>query len=179
MLSINIPDQELFDNQTQEFITLHGGKLVLEHSLLSVYKWESKWKKPFLSKKEKTPEESRDYIRCMVVSGEIDPILYCFIPDQIISKVDDYINDPMSATTFQKTNEPQPRDIVTAEIIYWEMTVLNIPIEFETRHLNHLLSLIKVCSIKNGPAKKKSKKERIEENRKRNEMNKKFFNTKG
>lgn len=179
MLSINIPDQELFDNQTQEFITLHGGELVLEHSLLSVYKWESKWKKPFLSKKEKTPEESRDYIRCMVVSGEIDPILYCFIPDQIISKVDDYINDPMSATTFQKTNEPQPRDIVTAEIIYWEMTVLNIPIEFETRHLNHLLSLIKVCSIKNGPAKKKSKKERIEETRKRNEMNKKFFNTKG
>lgn len=179
MLSINIPDQELFDNQTQEFITLHGGELVLEHSLLSVYKWESKWKKPFLSKKEKTPEESRDYIRCMVVSGEIDPILYCFIPDQIISKVDDYINDPMSATTFQKTNEPQPRDIATAEIIYWEMTVLNIPIEFETRHLNHLLSLIKVCSIKNGPAKKKSKKERIEENRKRNEMNKKFFNTKG
>ena len=179
MLSINIPDQELFDNQTQEFITLHGGELVLEHSLLSVYKWESKWKKPFLSKKEKTPEESRDYIRCMVVSGEIDPILYCFIPDQIISKVDDYINDPMSATMFRKTNEPQPRDIVTAEIIYWEMTVLNIPIEFETRHLNHLLSLIKVCSIKNGPAKKKSKKERIEENRKRNEMNKKFFNTKG
>ena len=179
MFSINIPDQELFDNQTQEFITLHGGELVLEHSLLSVYKWESKWKKPFLSKKEKTPEESRDYVRCMVVSGEIDPMLYYFIPDRIISQVDDYINDPMTATTFQKTNEPQYRDIVTAEIIYWEMTVLNIPIEFETRHLNHLLSLIKVCSIKNGPAKKKSKKERIEESRKRNEMNKKFFNTKG
>lgn len=179
MFSINIPDKELFDNQTQEFITLHGGELVLEHSLLSVYKWESKWKKPFLSKKEKTPEESRDYVRCMVVSGEIDPMLYYFIPDRIISQVDDYINDPMTATTFQKTNEPPSKDIVTAEIIYWEMTVLNIPIEFETRHLNHLLSLIKVCSIKNGPAKKKSKKERIEENRKRNEMNKKFFNTKG
>lgn len=179
MLKLHVPSLELFDNRTSEFITIHGGEVRLEHSLLSVYRWESKWEKPFLVPKPKTREESIDYIRCMVIESEIDPDLFSYFPDSILEQVDEYINRPMTATTFAKSDEPPSRDIVTAEILYWQMTVLGIPLEFEKRHLNHLLTLIKVCSIKNGPQKKMSKKEIFKQNRALNAARKKQFHTKG
>lgn len=160
---------------------MKGGDVVLEHSLLSVYQWESKWKKPFLVRKlQMTPEESADYIRCMVVEGDVDPLAFFFIKEEDMKRIQDYMEDPMSATTFGKSNERGGRGtVVTAEIIYWQMVVLGIPIEFEKRHLNHLLTLIKVCSIKNGPKQKMSKRDIYKSNRELNAARKKQLNTKG
>lgn len=183
MLKIHIPDNEFFDNRTGEFLEIHGGDVVLEHSLLSLYRWESKWKKSFLYTMSKkgglSRDESIDYIRCMVVEGEIDPLAFYFIPEETMGRIQEYIDDPMTATTFGKSNEPPGREIITAEIIYWEMTVLGIPLEFEKRHLNHLFTLIKVCSIKNGPKEKMSKKEIYKRNRELNTARKKRMNSKG
>lgn len=179
MLKLQIPSLERFDSRTSEFITIQGGEVQLEHSLLSIYKWESKWEKPFLVEKAKTREESIDYIRCMVIHTEIDPDLFRYFPDSILDQVDEYINRPMTATRFSKSDDPPSRDVVTAEIIYWQMTVLGIPLEFEKRHFNQLLTLIRVCSIKNGPQKKMSKKEIFKRNRELNAARKKQFHTKG
>lgn len=176
---IHIPSAEFFNNSTNEFIQIQGGDVILEHSLFSVYTWESKWNKPFISRNQKTAEESKDYVRCMVIQGEVDPLAYYFIPDEIMQEIETYINAPMTATTFGKTNEPPSREIITAEILYWQMFALGIPIEFEKRHLNQLLTLIKVCSIKNSPQKKMSKKEIYKRNRELNAERKRRLHTKG
>lgn len=179
MLKITIPTIEFFDNATNRFLTVQGGDVVLEHSLLSVYKWESKWRKSFLSIKNKTPEESSDYVRCMMVDGNVDPLAFDFIPEKTMKQIDDYINDYPTATTFAPSNSNSKRDIITAEILYWQMTALGIPLEFEHRNLNHLMTLIKVCSIKNSPPKKRSKKETAARYRKANQERRKRYNTKG
>ena len=176
---IHIPSAEFFNNSTNEFIQIQGGDVVLEHSLFSVYTWESKWNKPFISKTPKTVEESKDYVRCMVIEGEVDPLAYYLIPDEVMQMIETYINAPMTATTFSKSNEPPSREIITAEILYWQMIVLGIPLEFEKRHLNQLLTLIKVCSIKSQQPKKMSKKEILKRNRELNAERKRRLNTKG
>lgn len=184
MLKIVIPDQEIYDNKKGEFFKVRGGVLMLEHSLLSIYRWESKWNESFLAKMEGrgkpfTSEQSVDYVRCMVMEGDVDDAAYLFISEEDWERINEYINAPMTATTFGTTNEPPSRDIITAEIIYWQMTVLYIPLEFEKRHLNHLLTLIKVCSIKNSPPKKMSKKDVYKRNRALNEARKKKMHTNG
>lgn len=182
MLTVHIPDVELFNNATGEFSYAKGGTLTLEHSLVAVHEWESKWKKPYLSQKKKTREESVDYIRCMIVEGHVDDEALRAIPNDVMTTVDNYIHDPMTATIIHSEGQSSNSSngtFTTAEIIYWQMTVLNIPIVFETRHLNKLLTLIKICSIKNGKPKMLSKQERYERNRKINEQNKKRYNTKG
>lgn len=180
MLKIYVPSKDLFDNRTGEFIYVTGGDVTLEHSLFSIAQWESKWKKPFLTPRQPlTPEESVDYVRCMVVDGTADWGAYNFITDETMRQIQEYINDPMTATTFGKTNDPPNREIITAEILYWQMTVLGIPIEFEKRHLNQLLTLIKVCSIKNSPKKKMSRKEIYKRNRELNAARKRQLHTKG
>lgn len=181
MLPVYIPDVELFNNATGEFSYLKGGHVVLEHSLVAIHRWESKWKKPYLSNVERTREESVDYIRCMIVEGSIDEEALDMIPDHLMKEIDDYIHDPMTATTFRDDNQKRvsSNKVITAEEIYWQMTMLNIPIEFERRHLNQLLTLIRVCTEKNVPPKKMTKQELYDEHRRINEMNKKRFNTKG
>lgn len=180
MLKIHVPSKELFDNKTGEFYYITGGDVTIEHSLFSIAQWESKWKKSFLSQRRAlTPEESVDYVRCMVVDGTADWLAYNYIPDETMQQIQDYMNDSMTATTFGKSDDPPNREIVTAEILYWQMTVLGIPIEFERRHLNQLLTLIKVCSIKNSPKKKMSRKEIYKRNRELNAARKKQLHTKG
>lgn len=180
MLRIHVPDQEYFDNKLGEFIYAKGGDIALEHSLFAVWRWESKWKKPFLSKyPPKTREESIYYIYCMIEEGSVDYLALTALPDETIDIIDRYMNDSMTATTFSKTNEPPSREIITAEVLYWEMFELGIPLEFEHRHLNHLMTLIKVCSIRNSPNKKMSKSEIFNRNRAINEYNKKRYHTKG
>lgn len=166
MLTITIPATELFDPKTNEFYKPFekDQTLVLEHSLLSLHKWEQKWKKPFLNDTSgKTPEETIDYIRCMTISKNVDQNVYNFIPPNMIQKVSDYINDPMTATTFSDANKKSRvrNQTITAEIIYYWMIALNIPVEFEKWHLNSLLTLIEVCSIKSSPNKKKKSKAEI------------------
>lgn len=182
MLEVTIPAIELFDPDRNEFFKPFekDQTLVLEHSLLSLHKWEQKWKKPFISDKQKTVEETVDYIRCMTISRSVDQNVYNHIPPDVIRKVTEYINDPMTATTFrQDPNRKKNKQIVTAEIIYYWMIAFNIPVEFEKWHLNSLLTLIEVCSIKNSPKKKKSKSEILAENRALNEQRRAALHSKG
>lgn len=161
MLRLKIPGREFYDEMTCEFKSSKPVELQLEHSLVSLSKWESKWHKPFLSKDPKTREESLDYIRCMTINPkDADPLAYEAITDQMMKVVNAYIEDPMTATTFSNQNgAPHSRKIITAEEIYYSMIALDIPFECQKWHLNRLMTLIKVCGIRNTPAKKMSKRE--------------------
>lgn len=180
MLEITIPESEKWDETKNEFITTKEQVLNLEHSLVSLSKWESKWCKPFLSDKEKTNEETIDYIRCMTVTKNVDPEVYEHLSNDNIQQIKDYINAPMTATWF--ANEKKGRgssEQVTAELIYYWMISLNIPPEYQKWHLNRLITLIKVCNIKNQPNKKMSKKSIASQNAAINAARRKRFNTKG
>ena len=182
MLSINIDQVELFNEQTNEFFYLKPIVLKLEHSLISISKWEAKWHKPF-SNSEKTEEEMRDYIRCMTLNGDIAPVYYAVLTGGQIALINEYINNEMTATWFNSnkaTKGAQVRgEIVTSELIYYWMIALNIPFECEKWHLNRLLTLIKVCNIKNSPKKKMSKKDIMARNRAINEANRRKYHSKG
>lgn len=163
-LVITIPGREFYDEANNEFIYTKPVTLTLEHSLLSVAKWESKWHKPYLSRDKKTKEEFTDYIRCMCITPPPDPIVISSIPKSISDKIIEYIEDPMTATTFSDKGKPS-REIVTSELIYYWMTAANIPFDpCQKWHLNRLLALIHVASIKNQPPKKMSKGEIMRRN---------------
>ena len=180
MLRITIPAAELWDEAKQEFVTTKEQTLQLEHSLVSLSKWESKWNKAFLSKKEKTGEETLDYIRCMTITQNVKPETYRFLTNENIQQINDYISAPMTATYF--SNEKQGgvnRETVTSELIYYWMITLNIPFECQKWHLNRLLALIKVCNIKNSPAKKMSRREIMSHNAALNAARRKQMNSRG
>jgi hypothetical protein len=159
MLKVTIPSIELFDEAKYEFVKPKEQILQLEHSLISLSKWESKWRKAFLSKDDKTVEETIDYIKCMTLTPNVDDDVYRCITNDIVKQVREYIDADMTATTFSKNNRPPGREIITAEIIYYWMIQFNIPFECQKWHLNRLLTLINVCNIKQGPPKKMSKRE--------------------
>lgn len=180
MLQIVVPVIEYYDEQKNRFIETKEQTLHLEHSLISLSKWESKWNKPFLSRKDKTQEETLDYIRCMTLTQNIDPSVYSRLSSENISQVSDYINAPMTATTFSdhRTGKADRR-IITAELIYYWMINYNIPFECQKWHLNRLLTLIRVCTIKNSPSKKMSEAEVMRQQAELNEIRKAQLNTKG
>lgn len=180
MLQITIPSTELWDEQKEEFVYTKEKTLQLEHSLVSISKWESKWNKSFLSSKEKTTEEIIDYIRCMTITQNVDPEVYARLPNRTIQQIYDYINAPMTATVFSDTGRKGGnRDVITSELIYYWMIALNIPFECQKWHLNRLLTLIRVCEIKNAPPKKMSKRETMSRNAALNAARRKKYNTKG
>lgn len=178
MLTINIPETELFDERTNEFIYVKAQTLQLEHSLVSISKWEAKWKKPFISKQNKTVEETIDYIRCMTITQNVKPEVYRALTNSMIKEVEDYIGDPMTATTF-KDDKKGGNKVITSEVIYYWMTALNIPFECQKWHLNRLLTLIKVASIENSPKKKMSPSEVMRQNKSLNAARRKAHNTRG
>lgn len=160
MLEIHIPDVEGWDQEkgeNGEFVTKKGADLILEHSLVSLQKWEAKWKKPYLLDNNKTDEEMLDYIRCMTMTKNVDPDLYYYIPASEMQKIADYINDPMTATTINDKRPGRSKEIVTAELVYFWMINYGIPMEYRKWHFNQLLTLIKVCEIKNSSGEKGSK----------------------
>ena len=179
MLKVTIPEVEYFDEKTQSFITIaKQTELSLEHSLVSISKWEAKWHKPFLENNPpKTDEELKDYIRCMTLTQNVNPEIYDHIPLKVIEQINEYINDPMTATTFKEQKKPSRR-IVTSELIYYWMIALNIPFECQKWHLSRLLTLIRVCNEKADP-KKMSKSEIYAQNRRLNEARRKALKTKG
>lgn len=179
MLKIVIPGIELYDEEKEEFITTKPQTLHLEHSLVSLAKWESKWNKPFLTKDNKTYEETIDYIRCMTITQNISEDTYRLLTSENIQQVNDYIELPMTATTFSNQKKPPSKDVVTAEIIYYWMISLNIPFECQKWHLNRLLTLINVCNIKNQPSKKMSKRDILNRNKTLNKARRETLNTKG
>lgn len=152
-LTINGSD-ELYDSATNSFYSVKSQTIALEHSLVSISKWESKWHVPYLSKERKTHEQDLDYIRCMTLTKGVDPKLYYLITGEQLKKIVDYINDPMTATWFSKeANERPNRQIITAERIYYWMIAQGIPMECQKWHLNRLLTLIRVCNAENNPKK--------------------------
>ena len=179
MLKVTIPSIELYDERINEFFTTKEQTIQIKHSLVSLSKWESKWCKPFLTKDEKTHEESIDYIRCMTITKNVDDNVYKLIGQGIIEEVSRYIEAPMTATVFNTENKNGNREITTAEIIYYWMIALNIPFECQKWHLNRLLALIKDCDIKNTPTKKMSKRDIMERNRSLNLARREALNTKG
>ena len=179
MLYITIPGVELWDSAKEEFLNTKTTTLALEHSLIAVSKWESRWHKAFLTKEQKSREETVDYIRCMTITQNVDPVIYNTISDDIIAEVYEYINDPMTATTIKSDNKTPNRQIVTSEVIYSWMCALNIPFKCEKWHLNRLITLIQVRDIENSPPKKMSKNELANRNRELNAERRKLYKTKG
>lgn len=184
MLEIKIPEREFYNEETNTFTRYESRTLRLEHSLFSLSKWEMKWKKPFLSKlpkHEKTVEEITDYIGCMCID-EVDDDTLKTLPPETLKQIEEYIEDPMTATTFPESIDPPSRSIDTAEIIYYWMVELGIPFECEHWPLNKLMTLIRVCSIKKEEAsggKKRSKRDIMARNRALNEQRRAKNKTKG
>ena len=180
MLRITIPAVEQWDERKQEFVTTKEQTLQLEHSLVSLSKWESKWCKAFLTKQEKTFEETLDYIKCMTITQNVDPEVYNYLTNKNIEEINNYIDAPMTATYFSDNKTVKSsREQITAELIYYWMIALNIPFECQKWHLNRLLTLIKICNIKNQPPKKRSRKEIMSRNAALNAARRKQLNTKG
>lgn len=180
MLRITIPSVDLWDEVKQEFTSSKEQTLDLEHSLVSLSKWESKWCTAFLSKKEKTPEQTIDYVKCMTITQGVKPEVYNYLTRENIETINKYIEAPMTATYFTEINNGKnSNEIITSELIYYWMITLNIPFECQKWHLNRLLTLIKVCNIKNAPPKNMSRREILSRNAALNAARKKQFNTKG
>jgi hypothetical protein len=179
VLTILLPGQELYDEKQEQFITLESIELKLEHSLVSLSKWESIHEKPFLGRDEKTDEEVMDYIRCMILTPDVSPnITDRFTPGEI-SRIHSYIEAKMTATWFSEKHTPPSREVITSELIYYWMIAFQIPMECENWHLNRLLTLVRVCNIKNQPPKKMSKHELARRNRELNAQRRAQFNTRG
>lgn len=179
MLEINVPAKELFDEENNLFINVKATTLCLEHSLISISKWESKWKTPFISKDSKTNEQLRDYIKCMTIN-QVDPMTYYALTDSNFKAVNDYISDSMTATWFNEDKRSSRKEeIITSELIYYWMIALNIPMECQKWHLNRLITLIRVCSIKNQPEKQMKKSDIYANNAALNAARRKALRTKG
>lgn len=181
MLQIDIPiTHEGWDEIKEEFIPPKMQTLKLEHSLVSLSKWESKWCKPFLFNAKLTDEEVLDYIKCMTITQNVDPDVYNYLTVKNINSIIDYINAPMTATTFVNAeSSTKKKEIVTSELIYYWMITWNIPFECQKWHINRLLTLIRVCSVKNTPAKQMSKAEIARLYAEQNAVRKKQLNTRG
>lgn len=180
MLNIIVPGKEYFDEENQEFVTIGDVELELEHSLVSLSKWESKFEIPFLSHDNKTDEQLIEYIKCMTLTPEIPPEVFGRLSSDNYDKINDYINAKMSATWFSEIpGAPRSSEIITSELIYYWLVAFNIPFECQYWHLNRLFTLIKVCNLKNAKPKKMSPSEIAARNRELNERRKKQFGTSG
>ena len=181
MLQITIPSRELWDESTNEFVITKEQILQLEHSLISISKWESKWQKAILTKQEKTHEETIDYIKCMTLNQNVDPNVYNYLTNDNIRQINAYIDSPMTATYFseEKGGRGGRGEQITSELIYYWMIALQIPFECQKWHLNRLLTLVRVCNIKNQPPKKRSRREIMSRNAALNAARRKQLNTKG
>ena len=179
MLQIEIPDIDMYDDEKEEFFNIKRITLRLEHSLVSVSKWETKWKKPFLDERtKKTTEQSLDYIRCMTLNQNVDYRVYYGLTSENIDTINEYINSNLTATWFTDTNTPS-REIVTSELIYYWMVAYQIPWEAQKWHLSRLLALIRICNIKNAPPKKMSKAAILRQNSQLNKARRKALHSKG
>ena len=181
MLEILVKGTEEYNEETNEITVSKDTVLKLEHSLISLARWESKWHKPFLEDMDKrTREEDLDYIRCMTISQNVDPGVYRRLSLQNMIEIRNYLDDTMTASWFNDKQTPKSKQkAVTAELIYYWMISLQIPFECEKWHLNRLLTLIRVCNIENSPKKKMRKGDIYKQNRALNEARRKSMGTRG
>lgn len=181
MLELNIREKELYDETSESFLTIPSKKIKLEHSLVSISKWEFKWKKPFLKPNYKfTKEEFLDYIKCMTITQNVPDIVYEWLDTKELIEIRDYINENHTATTFSDINSNRKsKEIITSELIYFWMTSFNIPIECQCWNLSRLLTLIKICSIKNSKGKKMPQQDIMKQNRLLNQQRRKALGSRG
>ena len=180
MLTIKLSDKELFDEKKNEFIDIKGQTIVLEHSLFSLSKWESIWHKPFLTiDNNMSMEELISYIKCMTITQHVDDSTYLAIDNKTVEEIREYIANPMTATTFSDQGGSPSREIITSEVIYGQMVALQIPFECQKWHLNRLLTLIKVCNLRNEPPKKMTMSEVMARNAKLNAERRARLHSKG
>ena len=187
MLSIRLPGNEFFNEETSEFVTIPAQTIQMEHSLISISKWEAKWKKSLLNSLEHGFDNRGmqvDYYRCMTITQNVNPLLYVNIPRDVEQQIFDYINDPMTATTFSQNGKETKKagkrhKIITSEQIYAWMAGNYIPFECDKWHINRLLTLIRACSIENSPKDKMGKKATLSQNRELNAARRKALGTKG
>lgn len=196
MLSIDrpartIPKREYFDNRTQEFVTIdeihiEPIHLKLEHSLMSIAKWESRWHKPFIGRDDLSGEELVDYIRCMTVNQVKNPSVYEWLTQEDLLEIIAYMQDQQSAWEIRPSKE-QKKDTkpTSVESIYYAMIQYGIPAEYEQWHFKRLMALLDYCDSKGGSVsgaggqKKRSEREIMEMYRALNEKNRKKYNSKG
>lgn len=180
MLTIIVPGIELYNEILQEFITSEDFVLNLEHSLVSLSKWESLFEKPFLGPDKKTDVEVISYIKAMTISQVVPENLYSRLSNANLESVNTYINAKMTATWFSEDKQARSsKEIITAEVVYYWMISLHIPLECEHWHLNRLFTLIRVCNQKNAPSTKMTARELAVRNRELNAKRKVQFNTQG
>lgn len=180
MLQITVPAGEFFDEETNEFVIVKEQTLQMEHSLVSLSKWEAKWNKAFLGKNEKSTEEMIDYFRCMTITKNVDPLVYLCLSQENIDAISQYINAPMTATTIREIQQGLlSRETVTSELIYYWMISLNIPFECQKWHLNRLITLIRVCQVKTQPPRKMSRGEVMRQNASLNAARRRKLHSRG
>lgn len=179
MLSLPIYGPELWDEPTERFTRTELFRLELEHSLVSLSKWESKFEKPFLGDGEKSIEETFGYIEAMHQGDKLPDDFFLHLTDADVKVVNDYIAEKQTATWFSETGEKSKKEVITAEIIYYWMVSLNIPFEVQHWHLNRLMTLVRVINEKNAPPKQMSREERFAMQRRLNEERQRQYNTTG
>lgn len=179
MLQIVVPASERYDEVNNLFINTKEQTIKLEHSLVSISKWETKWNKPFLATKEKTMEETKSYVKCMTLTQNVDPEVYESLTAENYDSIKNYINAPMTATWFSNVHKSSSGEVVTSEIIYYWMITLNIPFECQKWHLNRLFTLVKVCNEKNAPSNRMSKQAILSRNKALNDSRRARLHTKG
>lgn len=181
MLQLEVPiGPSEWDEEKEEFVIPATKTLQLEHSLVSLSKWESKWCKPFFSREEKTAEELLDYIQMMTLTEDVSSEVWNNLTKENINDIRAYLDAPMTATTFSKNAKTgNSREIITSELIYYWMIALQIPDRFESWHINRLLTLIRVCEIKNSPPKKYGKGDLMRRNAALNAQRRARMNSKG
>lgn len=181
MLKIETPRVELYDDANSRFVYIEPKTLVLEHSLVSISKWEAKWKKPYLDPRrtDKSIEEVIDYIRCMTITQNVDPVVYTTLSNENFREINEYINDSRSATWFSEKKGKPNSTIITSELIYYWMISFGIPFECQKWHLNRLLTLIRICMVKNGKNEKMSMTETYSLQRELNERRRAEMHSKG
>ncbi len=190
MLKVSVPKSEMWSDTLGRFITIDKDyELNLEHSLIAISKWESKWHKPFLSDEAKSYEETCDYIRCMNTTHGVPDEVFKLLPDSVIAEANEYIGDPATATWFNEAKKDglpgrNKKEVITSEIVYYWMIELNIPEAYAKWHFNRLMTLIKVINIKHEEAdpnrkNKMSRNEILAQNAKLNAARRAAMHSKG
>lgn len=179
MLEIVVPANEIYLPEQNRFVAIPSCVLTLEHSLISIAKWESKWHVPYLNAKKRTPAQELDYIRCMLVKPIKNDYVFSILTSENITQIREYIDDTMTATTFSKSPRSVTKEVVTAEVLYCRMFDNNIPMECQKWHLNRLLTLIRVCDIKNRSQPKMNRRQTAAYYAEQNALRRAKYNTRG